>query len=304
MTETGPKSPLHMKILAGLSIGAAAGITSNILWRDAPALVWIVEHVAQPAGQIFLRMLFMVVVPLVFTSLVLGVSGLGDLTRLGRISTRTLGIFLATTVAAGALGMTLVNVVAPGESLDAEIRTGLMEEFSAPAAERVEAADQTNFGVQTFVNIVPRNPVDAAARGDMLGLIFFSLVFGVGVSLAGRERTGPLLSVVDGIAGAVEVMIGIAMKLAPIGVAALIFAVTAEFGFGLLRSLALYAAVVLGGLLIHQVGTLVLVARVFGGRGPAALFRKSRSLMTTAFGTSSSNATSPRRSAPRARTSA
>jgi Na+/H+-dicarboxylate symporter len=144
MTETGPKSPLHVKILAGLSIGAAAGITSNVLWREAPALVWIVEHIAQPAGQIFLRMLFMVVVPLVFTSLVLGVSGLRDLTRLGRISTRTLGIFLATTVAAGALGMTLVNLVAPGESLDAEIRTGLMEEFSAPAAERVEAAGQTS----------------------------------------------------------------------------------------------------------------------------------------------------------------
>jgi DAACS family dicarboxylate/amino acid:cation (Na+ or H+) symporter len=284
---------LHVRILAGLMVGAVAGIASNMLWREAPALLWIVEHVAQPAGQIFLRMLFMVVVPLVFTSLVLGVAGLGDLTRLGRISARTLGLFLATTLAAGVLGITLVNLVGPGETLDPEIRSGLMEEFSDQAAERVEAAGQTDFGVQTFVNIVPRNPIDAAARGDMLGLIFFSLVFGVGVSLAGRERTAPLLSVIDGVAGAVEGMIGIAMKLAPIGVAALIFAVTAQFGFDLLRSLALYAAVVLGGLVLHLAGTLTLVASALGRVSPSVLFRRSRSLMMTAFSTSSSNATLP-----------
>jgi DAACS family dicarboxylate/amino acid:cation (Na+ or H+) symporter len=284
---------LHLRILAGLIVGAVAGIASNILWREAPALLWIVEHVAQPAGQIFLRMLFMVVVPLVFTSLVLGVAGLGDLTRLGRISARTLGLFLATTLAAGVLGIALVNLVGPGETLDPEIRSGLMEEFSDQAAERVEAAGQTDFGVQTFVNIVPRNPIDAAARGDMLGLIFFSLVFGVGVSLAGRERTAPLLSVIDGVAGAVEGMIGIAMKLAPVGVAALIFAVTAQFGFDLLRSLALYAAVVLGGLVLHLAGTLTVVASALGRVSPSVLFRRSRSLMMTAFSTSSSNATLP-----------
>ena len=286
-------SPLHLKILAGLLLGALAGIVSNVFWSEAPLLAWIVEHVAQPAGQIFLRMLFMVVVPLVFTSLVLGVTGLGDLTRLGRISARTLGLFLATTVAAGVVGLTLVNIVAPGEALDPEIRAGLMAEFAGQAAERVEAAGNTDFGIQTFVSIVPRNPVDSAARGDMLGLIFFSLVFGVGVALAGRERTGPLLSVIDGIAGAVEVMIGIAMKLAPVGVAALIFAVTAQFGFDLLRSLALYAAVVLVGLMVHQMGTLALVARLLAGIGPRALFGRSRSLMMTAFSTSSSNATLP-----------
>ena len=294
MTESASRrAPLHLRILAGLLVGAVAGIAANVLWRDAPALAWIVDTVAQPVGQIFLRMLFMVVVPLVFTSLVLGVTGLGDLTRLGRISRRTLGLFLATTLAAGALGITLVNLVAPGESLDPSIRTGLMEQFSGQAAERVEQAGQTGFGVQTFVNIVPRNPVDSAARGDMLGLIFFSLVFGIGMSLAGRERTAPLVKVIDGIAGAVEVMIGIAMKLAPVGVAALIFAVTARFGFDLLRSLALYAAVVLVGLLIHQVGTLALVARVLAGVRPTDLFRRTRALMLTAFSTSSSNATLP-----------
>jgi DAACS family dicarboxylate/amino acid:cation (Na+ or H+) symporter len=252
-----------------------------------------VDHVAQPAGQIFLRMLFMVVVPLVFTSLVLGVTGLGDVSRLGRLSARTLGLFLATTIVAGSLGLVLVNLVGPGNAIDLEIRAGLMEQFQGQAAERVAAAEQTTFGVQTLVSIVPRNPVDSAARGDMLGLIFFSVIFGVAVASLGRERAKPLLDVVGSIAGAVEVLIGYAMRLAPVGVFALIFAVTARFGFELLGSVGLYAAVVLVGLLIHQLGVLTLVARAAAGVTPSTLLRRSRALMVTAFSTSSSNATLP-----------
>ncbi len=285
--------PLHGRILLGLAVGAGAGGVANALWRDSAQLVWVVDTIANPVGQIFLRLLFMVVVPLVFTSLVLGVTGLGDLTKLGRISARAFGLFLATTVAAGATGIILVNAVGPGRSLDADVRIGLMEEFSTQAGARVEAAAASGFGVQTFVNIVPRNPVDSAARGDMLGLIFFSLVFGVALSRLGEARAGPVIAVVDGIAGAVEVMIRIAMATAPVGVACLIFVVTARFGFDLLASLGLYAGVVVGGLLIHQVITLGLVARVLAGIGHMTLLRRSRALLLTAFSTSSSNATLP-----------
>ena len=285
--------PLHLKILGGLAAGAVAGGAANVLWREAPWLVWAVDNVAQPAGQVFLRMLFMVVVPLVFTSLVLGVTGLGDVSRLGRLGLRTLGLFLATTVVAAALGLLLVNAVGPGEAIDAEVRAGLMEQFESQAAERVAAAEETSFGIQTLVAIVPRNPVDSAARGDMLGLIFFSVIFGVALASLGRERAKPLLDVVDSIAGAVEVLISYAMKLAPLGVFALIFAVTARFGFELLRSLGLYAGVVLAGLLIHQLGVLTLVARWLGGVSPRVLLRRSRALVLTAFSTSSSNATLP-----------
>ena len=286
-------SPLHLKILGGLTTGAVAGVVGNVLWRDAPWLDWVVDNVAQPAGQIFLRMLFMVVVPLVFTSLVLGVTGLGDISRLGRLSARTFGLFLATTIAAGTLGLVLVNVVGPGRVIDPEVRAGLMAQFEGQAAERVAAAAQSGFGIQTLVAIVPRNPIDSAARGDMLGLIFFSVIFGVALASLGRERAKPLLDVVSSIAGAVEVLIGYAMKLAPVGVFALIFAVTARFGFELLGSLGLYAAVVLVGLLIHQLGVLTFVARTFAGVAPAVLLRRSRTLMMTALSTSSSNATLP-----------
>ena len=285
--------PLHLKILGGLASGAVAGGAANVLWRDAPWLVWAVANVAQPAGQIFLRLLFMVVVPLVFTSLVLGVTGLGDVSRLGRLSVRTFGLFLATTLAAGTLGLVLVNLVGPGDAIDPAVRAGLMQQFQGQAAARVAAAEQSAFGVQTLVAIVPRNPIDSAARGDMLGLIFFSVVFGVALASLGRERARPLLDVVGSIAAAVEVLIGYAMRLAPLGVFALIFAVTARFGFELLRSLGLYAAVVLVGLVIHQLGVLTFVARAFAGLSPYVLLHRARTLMVTAFSTSSSNATLP-----------
>jgi DAACS family dicarboxylate/amino acid:cation (Na+ or H+) symporter len=286
-------APLHLKILAGLAAGAVAGGVANALWRDAPWLAWAVDNVAQPAGQIFLRMLFMIVVPLVFTSLVLGVTGLGDVSRLGRLTARTFGLFLATTIAAGTLGLVMVNALGPGRSIDPEVREGLMVQFGGQAAERVRAAEQSGFGINTLVAIVPRNPIDSAARGDMLGLIFFSILFGVALTGLGRDRTKPLLDVISSIAGAVEVLIGYAMKLAPFGVAALIFSVTARFGFDLLVSLGLYAGVVLAGLVIHQLVTLTLLARTLGGVTLSELLRGSRALMVTAFSTSSSSATLP-----------
>jgi len=289
----GHAAPGHGTIFAGLVVGAVAGGVCNALWRDTAGLALVVRNVAQPVGQVFLRLLFMVVVPLVFTSLVLGVNGLGDLTRLGRISARTFGLFVATTVAAGTMGIFLVNAVGPGRAIDEAVRAELMEQFAGQAAERVGAAEQVGFGVQTFVNIVPRNPIDAAARGDMLALVFFSVIFGVALASSGPPRAKPMLDVVASIAAAVEVLIGYAMRLAPVGVAALIFTVSARFGFDLLLPLSLYAGVVLGGLALHQFGVLALVAAGLGRVSPARLLRRTRGLTLTAFATSSSNATLP-----------
>jgi len=285
--------PLHSKIFLGLLFGTLLGTGANLLWGDAPELAWTVRNVAQPVGQIFLRMLFMVVVPLIFTSIVLGVTGIGDIRRLGRIGGKTFGIFLATTTLAVILGLFLVNLVKPGLSISPEVRAELMVSFSEQAAEKVEALAQTGFGVQTFVQIVPRNPVDSAARGDMLGLIFFSMVFGMALALLPRAQSGPVLAVVEGIGKAVEIMIGFAMRLAPLGVAALLFAVTAQFGFEVLASLGLYVLVVLAALFIHQFGTLTLLARFAAGLSPKAFIGRIRGLMATAFSTSSSNATLP-----------
>ena len=286
------RMPLHTRILLGLGVGAVAGVASNLLWSGAPALDWAVDYVAQPVGQVFLRMLFMVVVPLIFTSLTLGVAGLGDIRRLGRVGGRTIGIFLATTTLAVVIGLTASNVIQPGAAIDPGVRAALLAEYGGAAAERSQLAEG-GFGIQTFVNIVPRNPVDAAARGDMLGLIFFSLIFGVALTRVPKEAADSVLRVVDGIGQAVIVMIEFAMKLAPFGVAGLIFAVTARFGFDVLQSLGLYVVAVLSALALHQFGVIGLLVRWLTGVRPGLFFRKARTLMVTTFSTSSSNATLP-----------
>lgn len=285
--------PLHTQILAGLLLGAGGGVAANLLWRDAPRLLWAVENVAQPVGQVFLRMLFMVVVPLVFASVALGVAQLGDLRRVGRIGGKTLLFFLATTALAVSLGLVLVNVVRPGEALDEGVRNALMTAYTGEAATKIETAATNGFGVQTFVNIVPRNPLDAASRGDMLGLIFFTLVFGIALTRIQEEKAAPVLRLLEGISEAVMVIIGFAMRLAPLGVAALIFSVTARFGFEVLQSLGLYVVVVLAGLALHQFLVLGTLAKLLAGINPLDFFRRCRALMITAFSTSSSNATLP-----------
>jgi DAACS family dicarboxylate/amino acid:cation (Na+ or H+) symporter len=285
--------PLHTKILLGLVIGAAAGVACNLLWKDVPALVWFTDNIAGPVGQVFLRLLFMVVVPLVFTSITLGVASLGDIRHIGRVGGRTLVFFLGTTALAAALGLTLVNLIRPGESLDPAVRAQLLAEYSGEAGEKVAASQVTGFGIETFVNIIPRNPVAAAANGDMLGLIFFSLVLGIALTMMAKERAAPLVGVLESISEAVMLMIGFAMKVAPFGVAGLIFSVTAKFGFDVLRSLGLYAIMVLIGLAIHQFAILPTLARIITGIRPLDFLRRIRGLMITAFSTSSSNATLP-----------
>jgi dicarboxylate/amino acid:cation (Na+ or H+) symporter, DAACS family len=284
---------LHTKILLALLLGATAGVTSNIYAGDSEQLVWLTDNVAQPVGQIFLRLLFMVVVPLVFASVTMGVASLGDLRRIGRVGTKTLLIFLGTTALAVLVGLVLVNLIRPGESLDPAIRTALMAEYSSEAGEKVVLSETNRFGINTLVNIVPRNPVAAAANGDMLGLIFFSLMFGIALTLIAKETAAPVLRLLEGVNQAVMVIIGFAMRLAPLGVAGLIFSVTSKFGFDILKSLGLYVITVLLALTLHQFGVIGTIARFVAGINPRTFFSRARALMITAFSTSSSNATLP-----------
>jgi DAACS family dicarboxylate/amino acid:cation (Na+ or H+) symporter len=285
--------PLHTKILLGLFLGAAAGVTANLFAHDHPTLLWIVDNVAYPVGQVFLRLLFMIVVPLIFTSISLGVASLGDLGKVGRIGGKTLGFFLLTTGLAAILGLSLVNIVRPGESLDVETRTALLAEYADEASEKQAQAETSGFGINTFVNIIPRNPIDAAARGDMLAVIFTALVFGIALTRIAADRAAPVMRVLEGIGDAIMVVIDLAMHIAPFGVFGLIFSVTAKFGFEVLQSLALYVIMVLAALAFHQFVILPTLARVLAGINPITFLKRARAVMITAFSTSSSNATIP-----------
>ena len=282
---------LHTKILLGLAIGAAAGVASNLLYRDSTTLAWIVDNVAQPIGQVFLRMLFMVVVPLIICSITLGVAGLGDIRRLGRIGGVTIGFFVLTTAFAALIGLTASNVIQPGAIIDPAVREGLLRQFAGDASARLGSAGE--FGINTFVNIIPRNPIDAAASGDMLAIIFFSLVLGVALTMIPRDAAAPVLRFLDGFGQAIIVIIGFAMAIAPIGVAALIFVVTARFGFDILGSLGMYVVAVLTALALHQFVVIGLLAKFLARVPVREFFGKARLMMATAFSTSSSNATLP-----------
>ncbi len=284
---------LHTKILIGLLLGAVAGVTVNLTAGGAAWVEWINTYVTGPVGQIFLRLLFMVVIPLVFATLSLGVAGLGDMRKLGRVGAKTLSYFLVTTALAVTVGLVLVNVVRPGEGLSPEISGQLVAQYGGEAAQRLEESAARDFGIDTFVNIVPRNPVKSAADLDMLGVIFFSIMFGAALTLIPASKAKPMLAILEALGEAVAKLIDIAMRLAPYGVFGLIFVTTSRFGWDLLQQLAIYVAVVLAGLLIHSLGTLSVILRLAAGINPLRFWSAIREVVITAFSTSSSNATLP-----------
>lgn len=292
--SSGTGMKLHTKILLGLVVGLALGVTVNLwLGTSNPRVEWINTFIAVPVGQVFLRMLFMVVMPLVFASIALGVAGVGDLGKAGRIGGKAIGYFFVTTALACTLGLIIVNVMRPWERVAPETRTALMERFAGDAKTTMGASQQQNFGIQTFVNIVPRNPIDAAAKTDMLGVIFFGLVFGAAITVIPAARGKVMMDFLEALNAVVTAMIHFAMLLAPYGVAALIFTVSSRFGFDLMLAVAAFIATVLIALLAHVVVTLTSIIRFLIGMSPLMFFSRVRAALITAFSTSSSSATLP-----------
>ena len=286
---------LHNKILLGLLVGAVMGGLAN--WQVGttnPTVEWINAYIAVPVGQVFLRMLFMVVMPLVFASIALGVAGLGDIRKVGRVGGKAIGYFLGTTALAATLGLIVVNVSRPWERVTPETREALMTRFAGDASSRVEAAATTGkFGPETFINIVPRNPIDAAARTDMLGVIFFGLMFGAALTMISAEKAKPMLDWLEALNEVVVRIIHFAMLLAPFGVAGLIFTVASRFGFDLLLAVAAFVITVLVALLLHVGITLSLIIRFLIGLSPLTFISRIKAALVTAFSTSSSSGTLP-----------
>ncbi|HYG65675.1 MAG TPA: dicarboxylate/amino acid:cation symporter [Thermoanaerobaculia bacterium] len=285
--------PLHHKILIGGLLGAGAGVAAHYLFgADNPSLDGFIRYVTGPIGQIFLRLLFMLVVPLIFSALVLGVAGIGDPRSLGRVGVKTLAYTVLVSAIAVLIGVTLVNVLRPGEGISPELRARLTE-GAAERASAVAGGEAPKTGVDLFLDMVPRNPVKAAADGDMLGVMFFSLMIGLGLALTPTLATERFREAVEGLYDITMRLIGIVISLAPIGVAALLFNLTAELGYEILQQLAVYVGVVVLALAIHQFIVYSLAVRFLGGMSPRTFFRGIQAAMITAFSTASSNATLP-----------
>lgn len=278
------------KILLGLGLGLGLGIAANLL--EAPWVEAAVTYGTDPLGKMWLSALVMVVVPLIMGTLVTGVAGLGSAQRLGRIGLTCFLSVLGMTVLAVLLGLVAMNAVRPGARLAPEVRQRLVVAYKGET-EQAMGLSQRAIGMELLTGLVPRNPVKAAANGDLLALLVFALVLGVALNRMAKERAEPLLRFLDSLAGASLAIIELVMKAAPVGVFCLLFTVMARFGLSLLGSLAAYFLTVLGSLALFQFFGYALILRVVAKRDPRTFFKAIRTVMITAFSTSSSNATFP-----------
>lgn len=281
---------LWQKILIGLAAGVAAGITANVA-----ELTWLQSFLngIEPIGTVFIRLIMMIVVPLVVASIILGTASLGDIRKLGRLGGKTVSYYLITTAVAVTIGLGISNLVKPGSRIDTATRDELSATFSEEAASRVDLASERPTVRETLQRLVPNNVIAAAAEGDLLPLIIFSIIFGAAITLIGKENQAHILGFFGAVNDTVMVIIDWVMKLAPYAVFALVGAIVARFGLDLLGSLLVYSLVVIGGLLLHMFGTYGLILRVFAKLNPATFFRRTIEVPMVAFSTSSSSATLP-----------
>src|SRR5262245_54250238 len=200
--------PLHTRMIIGGLAGAGGGLAAYLALGDDPRLASFIRYVTQPAGQIFLRLLFMLVVPLIFSALVLGVSGLGDLRHLGRVGLKTLAYTAIVSAIAVTLGIVLVNAIRPGEGMSEELRSRLTQ-GAAERAAAVSGGTGPKTGLDLFIQIVPDNPLRAAAGNDMLAVMFFSMIMGIGLLLTRTEPARRFEEAVQGLYDVTMRLIGL-----------------------------------------------------------------------------------------------
>jgi len=267
------------KIFAGLVLGAAVGLAFG---PDA-ALI-------KPLGTAFIRLIKMVVIPLIFASLLVGVASLGDMRKLGRIGGKTLAFFLAYYVTAVALGLFLANVLKPGENIPESVQAELKANYSEDV--RTLGAGERPGVIEMLVDIIPDNPGDAFVKANMLQIIFLAMFMGVVISFLDRDKMKPVLSFFEAINDIMIRIVEIVIRLAPYAVFALIAAVVGTFGADILMSLLRYCAVVISGLLVLAVSYPGVVS-VFTRFPYLRFWRGISKAQLIAFSTSSSSATLP-----------
>lgn len=287
---------LTVSILLALVLGALYG---QFFIYDATKTVDALRAAAAPyqaAGDIiFIRPLMMLIVPLVFVSVVSGVTSIGNPARLGVVGGATMLYFAATTTIAVLLGMLLVNTIGPGKGVSPELFANAQAEYQSQIAQRVESGPS---GVgAAFMNVlkdmIPTNVVEAATRGNILGIVIFAILLGVALAVVGRNSKATV-DTLDGLLAALMKIVGWIMWLAPLGVFLIIAARVGSAGLAnLIGPLGLYIVTVVVGLLIHGLVILPAILWVFGRTDPYAFIWRIRRVILTAFSTASSSATLP-----------
>ncbi|MGA1464276.1 MAG: dicarboxylate/amino acid:cation symporter [Bacteroidetes bacterium] len=285
---------LHWQIIIGLVLGLLWGLVSaSSGWNE------FTSGTIRPFGTIFINLLKLVAVPLVLVSLVVGVSSLNNMSRLTRMGGKTILIYLATTLLAITIGLTVVNVVDPGSSLPESTRVSLMENYSGTGTNTKNTSE--NSILDFLVRIVPQNFfASASENGNMLQIVFVAILLGLGIISIPAQKSQTLIEVFDSLNEVIIKIVDLIMKLAPIGVFALMASVIVDLAgddlrdaVTLLKALAWYSLTVVAGLLIHVFVVYSVLFKIFSKMKLSDFFRAIRPAILLGFSTSSSLATLP-----------
>ncbi|HEY1070499.1 MAG TPA: dicarboxylate/amino acid:cation symporter [Thermomonas sp.] len=285
--------PLHLKVAIGFLLGTLLGLAVHVV---APGATWVsdvIEYAARPFGTVFLNLLFMMVVPLIFSALVLGVAELGDVASLGRLGWRTLVYTAVVTGIAVLIGLVMANLLQPGTHMDPALVEQALSSNAAKTGAIVEKGRELHI-VDIIVDIVPHNIV--GAMGDdskKLGIVFFALMFGIGLVMRPTPGTQAFKNAMHGLFEVCMHLIGMFVKLAPYAVACFMFILCAQMGWEVLVGLGWFVVTVVLALAIHGFVVLPLWVKFMGGMGVREFFRGSQEASLTAFATASSAATLP-----------
>ena len=289
------KMPLHWKMAIGFIAGLVLGLLVHyIIGPDTPWVQTLTDWVTTPFSRLFLSLIFMLIVPLLFSALVVGVSEMGDVRSLGRIGWRTLAYTIVLSGIAVVIGLVLVNVFRPGDGVDPVLAQQLLVEGSERAQAIVRDSTVQPKGMDMLLSIVPDNVVSAASsNASILAVMFFALMFGVGLVLTKSEATDTLKRGIEGLFEVSMTLIGLVIKLAPYAVFCFMFNLAALFGWDLLFRLGAYVLVVVAALAIHLFVVYPVALKLIGGYSPIKFFVGVQEAMLMAFSTASSNATLP-----------
>ena len=291
--------PLHTQIIIGLVLGLIYGITAIKIGIPA----WLTLDWIKPIGTIFINGLKMIAMPLVLASLIIGVSNLGDISKLSRIGGKTIITFLITTVIAICTGLLLVNVLVPGKGLPGETRENLMKMYEGDAGQRAQAAAelQEQSPLQPIVDMVPQNLFQATTdNAAMLQVVFFAIIAGIALLQIPKSKADPVITFFDGFNDVIIQIVNYVMLIAPYGVFALMASLIVEIAgdnpdaaVDLLLALLKYSLIVLGGLFFMMLVIYPLLLKSFTKVKYADFFKAIRPAQLLAFSTSSSSATLP-----------
>ncbi len=296
-TETAaapPRLPMHWKIAIGFAAGILLGlIVYRFIGADAAWVQGFIKYATQPFATIFLNLILMLVIPLLFSALVVGIGEMGDVRALGRIGWRTLAYTTVLSAIAVIIGLLLVNWLKPGVGVNSADAMNMMSQGAERAKSIVSDSTSQPTGMDMLIGIVPKNVIAAAADSNILAVMFFALLFGVGMVLTRSEAASTLKRAIEGLFDVSMTLIGLVIRLAPYAVFCLMFNLVSQFGWDLLVRLGAFVLVVLLALALHQFVIYSLAIRLIAKRSPLEFFRSVQEAMLMAFSTASSNATLP-----------